>query len=169
MALTVLVIQRITLKWTKKSRGQPGAGRRTQVPDTLIVPHPQVPDAGDWIVHDVLSLEWQGFELAETVRRLDAYSVPPLEVTLDNDLVIVTYSRESMGAPATPASCQPRRVLRLSRGEVGQVKAWGRKSGEDLWEYRQVVANLCLLSRWNPRIFRERRPDQRFEDLPTLR
>lgn len=135
-----IVVQVITTRWTKASRGQPGAGRRTAVPDVLPLRAP----AGDAIVVETVSAdEEHAFAL---VRSTSAAAALPLRIAsvLIEDVdgaVRVTRRREvGTGWPSRPSDVV---ACSLDPGQWGQVVTNHRHSGYAGWSYDKIVVNVA--------------------------
>lgn len=138
----MIVVQKITLVWTKRSRGGEGAQRRAAVP--LAFELPAFP-AGDAAYHVLLSHEHSGFATRDVERRP---SLPERDACVlferRGDGLRVGYQwAGACGAPRRGA-VSPRWLMELRLGDYGRVLHNGRFSGEDHWWYQQIVFNVAI-------------------------
>lgn len=137
----MVVVQRVEIQWSKRSRGGAGAQRRARLPRAFRLPGIPSP----FLLHQVDLAEWNGFEMrvreerGERPRSIeDVIALRHMEVgTLAVDLV---------GSPrhgGHPWRAPKAEVLRLAAGEFGRLTINGRQSTEDGSAYVEQTYNLC--------------------------
>lgn len=144
----MIVIQAVTTRWTKASRGAPQAGVRAGVPAAATLPVPlRAGAAGGALVHQLEALEERGFTLDEVA--VDDEAAPPVtvagvRVAQQGDLVEVTR----LGArwQGWPPRERDRVVFRLAPGEWGRAVRNLRIGGAGDWRYAKFAVNVAHLS-----------------------
>ncbi|KJK38938.1 hypothetical protein UK23_40970 [Lentzea aerocolonigenes] len=134
MDLDVVVLW-VRTGWTKASRGGREAARRNAVPEAFALPH------GRAAVHEVVQVEWRGFE---PEWREERDSIDPISLSLrEEDDVLAVQLHDTMLAP-------PRRVVRpspvrLGRGEWvrWQVNHRWTRPRDGGWNYELTTLNLA--------------------------
>jgi len=138
----MIVVQKIELVWTKRSRGGEGAQRRAALP--LAFELPAFP-AGDAAYHALLSHEHQGFEPRDLERRP---SLPERDACVlferRGDGIRVGYQWSGVCGAPRRAQVSPRWLMELRLGDYGRVLHNGRFSGENYWWYEQIVFNVAV-------------------------
>ncbi len=181
----ILVIQQITAKWTKQSRGAPHSARRNAVPTTLSLPNqfntPQLESTPICIAHQhVLFDEETDFTPQET---LTVHAVEPpnrhfkfgcIHPSFSQDTVeiLFEYSTSCAGAPdrASPAKM----AFELGVNDRGKIVYNGRFSRgySGGWYYQKQVFNVMLLAEWSDKdvsLFVDHKPQKVYENLADLR
>lgn len=173
----MIVVQHITLWWTKASRSAPGSAVRNAVPELFDLPfRPATMAATGVAYHSVLIREWLGFGHREDASaalpadRDGTFHVGCLRIRpgADRADVVYTYGLACAGAPErTP---MPRTVLSLRPGQWGRVVYNGRFEGarRQEWLYRKVVVNVAHLTGDEETVYAGR-PSKEFSDLAILR
>lgn len=148
----MIVVQRVLTRWTKRSRGAPGAVRRNAVSEAF--PLPSTRQAGV-LVHRVVAREEDDFAVQE--RQLESYELPEFGLLMLDDTAGVRLEMTAGGLAVigvTDVWCQcftvfPRRrervVLRLLPGEWGRwrlnFRLW-EDDGRSDWSYQKWVVNV---------------------------
>jgi len=139
-AVGPVVIQVVTTRWTKASRGQPKAAARAAVPEVLALRAP----GGDLVlVESVVADEQRGFEVVRTSEHAEALPlrVANVHVEVVEGAVRVTRRREAgAGWPNRPRDVV---AFTLDAGEWGQVVTNHRHSSYAGWSYDKIVANVA--------------------------
>ena len=141
-----VIVQGITTRWTKASRGAPQAGLRAAVPEAATLPVMAGARHGVF-VHGLEAREGDQFVLEE----LDAELHPELpvtafavEVAAAGELVVATRSTDRWSG--WPRRERPRVVFRLAAGEWGRCVRNSRLGGARDWQYTRVVVNVAHLA-----------------------
>lgn len=162
----MLVVQRITTRWTKAARGGAAAAHRNAVPLALLLPALAGSEPG-YLLHDVEFPECDGFARRERVTESNLpmhLHIGPLilGVTTSEIAVRFLWSRSECGAPERYAH-EP---FCLARGEWGRFMFNGRfgadSSAGRAWEYHRTVFNMAWPHSYDRKFFLESAPD--FED-----
>ncbi len=136
----MIVLQAITVSWTKRSRGMPGAAKRNAVPEAW-----PVPDEGGCalLLQEVRFSEYRDFtdplvtvERDPGAERLHAAYRLEFERT---DAGLAVYFR---GDPLRPQYPGPRKVFTLGAGEWARLISNGREPLEDTWAYARHICNI---------------------------
>lgn len=173
----MVVVQEVTLWWTKKSRSAPGSTVRNAVPELFEVPfRPATMNRTGVAYHGVLIQEWLGFgQIEQTVDELACPDTEPVKLGClyirpreEVTEVVYAYDFDCGGAPVrTPL---PRVVLTLRPGQWGRAVYNGRfedwKTRE--WLYKKVVANVAHVQDTEEQVF-SGAPSKSFADLALLR
>lgn len=89
----MILIQRITVEWTKESRGGRGAAVRNSFPEAFTVPpFDQSNDA--FIVHSVRFREWENFVNLEDLKCFSTAKeaqIEPLRIHPHEDHLVVRF------------------------------------------------------------------------------
>lgn len=153
----MLVVQRITIRWTKASRGGAAAERRNALPAALPLPSLAGATVG-YLLHDVQFLEWENFACRENVAESDALTHVRLEpvilrVTKAHVAVRFIWSRRHCGAPKRDAHD----LFRLEPGDWGRFVCNGRfgadSSAGRAWEYHMSVFNIASVEDYDRMVF----------------
>lgn len=142
----VVIIQAITTRWTRASRGAPQATIRAAVPEVAALPTLGRPLPGTF-VHELEALEERRFTLDEIVaeeRSELPVTVAGVQVALDDDLVVVTRTASRWGG--WPPRPRARVVFRLAPGDWGRYVCNARIGGARDWAYLRVVVNVAALA-----------------------
>ena len=172
-----IIVQEITVWWTKRSRSAPGAAVRNAVPEAFDLPfRPATMTRFDVVHHEVLVREWFGFDHPE--ETVEGHAVTPgvdfrlgcARVEPGPDAVQVVYAYDFACGGAPERTTRPRPVLRLRASQWGRVVYNGRfedrRSGE--WLYKKVVVNVAHVGEpWGAAFSGE--PSRVFSDLAHLR
>jgi hypothetical protein len=152
----MIIVQHIETKWTKRSRGMPGAAARNAVPRVLALPgFPKTP-AGIR-VHKVMAHEDHAFDLHQRTEiiatgqdftRYWTLQFVPAETAV---LVSLKYSRDEHGLPPRREVRHP--ILQLAPGETGALHINGRFSYTSGQHYRQHFVNVAHADAWSPDLF----------------
>lgn len=134
------MVQVITTRWTKASRGQPGAGRRAAVPDVLPLRAP-VDDAV--VVEAVSADEERAFEVVRVTSDAAALPLRIASVLVEDVAGSVRVTRRREVGTAWPN--RPRDVVAcsLEPGQWGQLVTNHRHSSYSGWSYDKVVVNVA--------------------------
>ena len=172
----ILVVQQITVRWTKRSRSGSGAGARSALPDALPVPAFAPPSADASIVlHRAEFAEWNGFSRAGEQVEVEPLAAGAervfgcVRVRLVDGAAEVTYAYDlSCGAPRR--SGYPRKVMTLGAGEWGRAAYNGRTSGaidSGDWVYHRTLVNVTCSDRLPADPFASP-PAREFSDMADL-
>jgi hypothetical protein len=139
-AVGPVVIQIVTTRWTKASRGQPKAAARAAVPEVLPFRAP----SGDLVlVETVVADEARRFELVRTPELADGLPLRLANVQIEvvDEAVRVTRRREiGSGWPNRPRDVM---AFSLAAGAWGQVVTNHRHSSYSGWSYDKIVVNVA--------------------------
>ena len=162
----MIVVQLIRTRWTKLSRGAPGASKRNTAPVVLLVPN--TPVTGEAIVHEVLFAERSDFnpswECTAVTLEQAKERVRPIELRDESQTLRARFIWNfTAGAPERPHG----RAIRLQRGEWCQILSNGRYGYDDGWSYQSLVVNIA----WHPEslgVFEAGEPVQRDDHRANL-
>lgn len=135
-----VAIQVITSRWTKASRGQPGASRRAAVPEVLPL---RAPGRDLIVVETVVAVEEHGFDVMRSIEHAEALPVRVANVAVEaiDGAVRVTRKREAgMGWPRRERDVV---ACTLAAGQWTQVITNHRHSGYSGWSYDKIVVNVA--------------------------
>lgn len=140
----VIVVQVITITWTKASRGAPGAVERAAVAEVA-----PVPSAGTApvLVHEVEAHESAGFAVIDRGTR--APGPLPIDVAgvrLDDRDGVVAVTRMATTRDGWPPRPYDRPAFRLESGQWGRLLRNSRHSDHDGWRYSKVIMNVGNLA-----------------------
>ena len=136
------IIQVIETQWTKRSRGAPGAHKRSAVPNLFTVPYFEL--AESVVLQHVVFSEYEDFEPAAT-EGIVSFSA--------NDstkwrICVHTSERGSeiqfFGMPFTHISGRPEYVGLLEANTWLQIVGNRRFAEEHGWAYRKFVYNVAF-------------------------
>lgn len=169
----MLIIQEIVTRWTKESRGAPGATLRNQVPEFLSVPMPREPMTDEsWIYQKSIFDEYRKFE--EPFEQLDVitpfklskFGIADISEREIGVLVDINYGAWE-GAPRR--DFLKKKAFQLDLNDVGKINYnWRIAYDEGGWAYQKTVINMALLNDFVPEIFITKDATQSFEDMPNL-
>jgi len=169
----MLVIQRITTRWTKAARSGAAAACRNAVPRALLLPPLAGAEPG-YLLHDIEFLERDGFSRRERVTESDLPThvhIGPLIVRMMKAEIAVRFiwSRTECGAPERCAHD----LFLLTGGEWGRFMFNGRfgadSSAGRAWEYHATVFNIASPPGYERKVFLESAPDTEDTRLAILR
>jgi hypothetical protein len=174
-----VVAQRIVVRWTKASRGAPGAVKRNAVPEGFAFDFQGIADLDAVAVVERLSFDearefriQQGSSSLETVEMVErGTNVRLLPVGEDLQVTRLPMGGASLAYP--PALRQAKSAFTLTPGSWGRLRANARfGSGWDGdWSYEKVVWNVA----WKldmPRgstVFVDTQPAAVLDELVSLR
>ncbi len=174
-AVPLILVQVITIVWSKASRGGRAAGLRNRVPAAL--PIPAAFDLGTelrGIVHDVWYGEEDGFAHP---RAADVRAVPVVDTVHHGDLALTPTDGMirvdlNWGAFDTPRRRPIRGVMTLRPEEWGQLRYNGRSSGvtgyDHPWRYTQSTINVGIFHAPHADAFLETEPTKMFRGMADL-
>lgn len=181
----ILIMQQITAKWTKQSRGAPHSVRRNAVPSILPFPNqfniPQLETNAILIAHQhVLFGEATDFTPQETVT---VHGVEPpnrhfkfgcIHPSFSQDAVEIFFEYSTSCAGAPDRSAPAKMVFALGVNEWGRIVYNGRFSRgySGGWYYQKQVFNVVLLEEWSNKeiaLFMDSKPPKVYENLTDLR
>lgn len=163
----MIVVQHIETRWTKQSRGMPGAAARNAVPRAM--PLPAFPDEPAGIrVHKVTAREEHGFDIRQQTeiiapgqsftRYWTLYFVPAESAVV----VELKYAGEEHGLPPRRENRYP--IFRLAPGQVGALHINGRFSYSSGHYYKQHFVSIANVETPSHDIFM-RAPADHFADI----
>ena len=139
----MIVVQHIETRWTKRSRGMPGAAARNAVP--RVMPLPGFPEGPPGVrLHKVTADEEHGFDLHQRTEIVEpGQKYWTLQFVPDGTAVVVEfrYVGEEHGLPPRRETRHP--VFRLARSEVGTLHINGRFSYTSGQYYKQHFVNVA--------------------------
>lgn len=169
----MLVVQRITTRWTKSSRGGDAAARHNATP--LGMQLPPLPGATPgYLFHDVRFQEWDDFachaSVVESAARNDVRIEPLfLHVTRTRVTARFVWSRRHCGAPERDSHD----LFRLELGQWGRFVCNGRFGADSFagcaWTYHRTVFNVALIEDLDRDMFIDSTPDAQAARLAVLR
>ncbi len=169
----MILIQRITVEWTKESRGGRGAAVRNSFPEAFTVPpFDQSNDA--FIVHSVRFREWENFVNLEDLKCFSTAKeaqIEPLRIHPHEDHLVVRFVWDAMhcGAPER-SSHEIFHVARghwgrfLCNGRFGPVSSWGCQ-----WHYHKTIFNIAFVDSLDPSLFVNSQPQSVQDRLAILK
>jgi hypothetical protein len=142
----MIVVQHIETRWTKRSRGMPGAAARNAVPRVMPLPAFREEALGI-CVHKVVADEEHGYDLHQ---RMELIEPGPgfmrhwsLRFVIAETAVLVEF-RYSTGEHGLPRRREGRHPLfRLAPGDVGTLHINGRFSYTSGQFYKQHFVNVA--------------------------
>lgn len=142
----MIIVQHIETRWTKRSRGMPGAAARNAVP--RVMPLPPGPEAAAGIyLHRVTADEDGGFDLhqltgiIEPGRDFTKYWTLQLVSAGSAIMVEFKYVAQAHGLPRRRENRHP--IFRLEPGETGTLHINGRFSYTSGQYYKQHFVNIA--------------------------
>lgn len=171
----MIVVQEISVTWTKLSRGGQNAHLRNQVKEGFALPAIPKPEAANTLIRHTIKVdEAEQFD-AERNQRVEVQEfsltkkpmVGAVRLTLTEDKLaaIYTYSPSSVGAPARDPRAKT--VLILTPGTWGRIVYNGRFGWDSEWWYRKTVLNIGYFDEAPKKVFLEK-PPHLFTDLANL-
>jgi hypothetical protein len=167
----MIIIQRIIVEWTKKSRGGIGAKRRSQIDEALRIP-PTSDSTSTYVFHNVRIAEWFDFNEQATMETSSAkkqLETEPLNFHVAAGVLKTRFcwSREHCGAP----SRESRDLFVLSKNQWARFVCNGRFS-KDLdtgeWTYHKTVFNISNEKQFDEELFLRGTPSTIAKSLSTL-
>jgi hypothetical protein len=147
-----VVVQLVTVSWSKRSRGGEAARLRAALPEAY--PIHRTLFGNRWGLHQVAMYEPAGFQPRERTEVDDVVkNVVGVTLELQHDGLHVQFVwTPDVGVPPRRPRSRP---FVLRPGEWGRVVHNGRFVDFDTggWYYRKQVVNVALLARFAPRIF----------------
>jgi len=138
----MIIIQFITVHWSKHSRGAPHSTLRNSVPEAFSLPQALTPNATKLFLHEINVYESRQFkEPKHTVSRNVGYShlrELGLQLEVGKDQTVVYY----WGDIKRPSYPKARRVFSLTPVQYGRIVSNARFSGETTWFYQKHVCNI---------------------------
>jgi hypothetical protein len=142
----MIIVQHIETRWTKRSRGMPGAASRNAVP--RVMPLPPGPEAAAEIfLHRVMADEDDDFHLRQVTGLIepgrDFTKYWTLQLVPAGLAIIVEfgYVGQAHGLPPRRENRHP--VFRLEPGEIGTLHVNGRFSYTSGQYYKQHFVNVA--------------------------
>lgn len=138
-----MIVQHIETRWTKRSRGMPGAAARNAVPHALPLPLMEGP-TGAFHLHRVTIHEEEGFfPYQRTAMGTEVEKYWSLTFVPAGDAVAVRFQYDfyEHGYPYRRAT--PHRLFTLAPGEVGVLHINGRFSAWMGEYYAQHFVNIA--------------------------
>ncbi len=144
----MILIKRITTKWTKKSRGGRGATVRNSFPEAFSVP-PFDATKRPVVVHALRFLEWENFEQHEDLNGLDSPTdahLEPIRIYHHHDHLVVRFVWDWMqcGAPERDSH----EIFQLVPGKWARfacnARFWPTTSSGCVWQHHKTVSNLAF-------------------------
>ena len=120
MVSSVIVIQRVRVRWSAAGRGAPQANLRRGLDRPVTLPD-SLP-TGDVVLHDVLADEADGYVRRDDVRAGGVCLARDLALWLSADDAAVTVERLP-GRAAYPRPRPAARLFTLAHGQVGRYRA----------------------------------------------
>jgi len=141
--MSTVVVQALVTRWTKESRGGPGAALRNATPTALSLPAEQT-RAGEVRVHGVAFDERTGFEPTSTLTVCNLIEfhrvVPGLELRAEAGTLRVRFIwTYFLGAPRRSHG----RAIRLLPGQWCRLIYNGRHGLDRTWAYESTVLNVA--------------------------
>lgn len=142
----MIIVQHIETRWTKRSRGMPGAAARNAVPRVMPLP-PGAGAAAGIYLHRVTADEDSGFDLHQVTGIIEPgqgftkYWTLRLVPAKSAVVVEFGYVGQQHGQPPRREHRHP--VFRLEPGEVGTLHINGRFSYNSGQYYKQHFVNIA--------------------------
>ena len=142
----MIIVQHIETRWTKRSRGMPGAAARNAVPRVMPLP-PGLDAAAGIYLHRVMADESDGFALHEVTGIIEPgqgfteYWTLRLVPAGPAIVVEFKYAGQAHGLPPRRENRHP--VFRLEPGETGTLHINGRFSYTSGQYYKQHFVNVA--------------------------
>lgn len=153
----MIVVQRISTTWSKKSRGMPGAAKRNTIPRRLTIPF-YTSDIDGIYAHEVNSFERSNFNLEQSTKFFENkrryWSLDFVE-DRNNEIIEVffAYSISEHGKPNRGTYRRP--LFKLSPGEWGAFHINGRFISYSGQWYCQYFVNIANTKNVQPNMFLE--------------
>jgi hypothetical protein len=167
MVLSVIVVQRVRVRWSAAGRGAPqadvrrGLDRPVTLPDSL--------PAGDLVLHDVLVDEADGYARRDDVRAGGVGLARDLALRVGVRDAAVTVERLP-GRAAYPRARPAARLFTLTHGQVGRYRANFRFIGcqcDPSWYYEDWLIHVSN-GDVEPHRFVGAEPDREVDDRVHL-
>lgn len=142
----MIIVQHIETRWTKRSRGMPGAAARNAVPRVMALPPGPEAAAGIYL-HRVVADEDGGFDLHQVTGTIEPgrgfTEYWTLRLVPAGPAVVVEfgYVARQHGLPPRRGNRHP--VFRLEPGEIGTLHINGRFSYTSGQYYEQHFVNIA--------------------------
>jgi hypothetical protein len=175
---SLIIIQRISINWSKKSRGGSLASERNAVPEALAIPVENLKKPIDGLIeHDVSYYERHGFSMpwrSELTQesagrlRLGCLVIEPIGSGLQ---VTFEYDSGCAGMPPrhAPLGGIPSTRMQLQPGQWGRMLYNGRFThGESDWWYEKWVFNIGLFEKLEEDVFVAKQPAQVISQMAML-
>lgn len=173
----MIVVQRISVMWTKQSRGGKGAQLRNSVPNAFTLPLIGKPENDSVLMcHNIKVDEKERFD-HERNRQVKFEEIVPQKkffvgacrLILEKEKLsaIYIYSATNVGAPQR--EFHPKTVLNLTPDTWGRVIYNGRFGWDSEWWYRKTVLNIGWFTGEIPENVFLGEPQHTFSDLADLR
>lgn len=152
----MIIVQHIETRWTKRSRGMPGAAARNAVPRVMPLP-PGMETTAGILLHRVTADEDDGFHLHQHTGTIEpgtgftkywTLQLVPVGWTV---VVEFRYAGQHHGLPPRRENRHP--VFRLEPGEVGTLHINGRFSYTSGQYYKQHFVNIANVEVASPDLF----------------
>lgn len=149
----MLVTQKITTFWTKKSRGMPFAKKRNETPRKLALPD-DLQESEKHLIHEVFCYESKDFELYEKIDYFNpglkywsfSYAYEP-----DNVKVFFTYDYYKHGKP--DRGSYKNSLFKILKGQIGVFWINGRFTSYSGQYYMQHCVNIAWVDYPDKNIF----------------
>lgn len=162
----MIVVQRITVQWTRASRGMPGAGIRNNLPTAMRLPTGDG-DYGGFLVHEVVFSEAQSFAPQEKLLRHDDLKhYWKLTFAEEDGKVPVRfdYCWHRHGAPKR----RGHRLFALAPGQTGWMAINGRHAYYDGVSYSCNYVSVGNVEKISPDLFLATNPVRRVDKRDQL-
>ncbi len=152
-----VVVQILITEWNKSGRGGPPAVERAKIPLGLLVPHHELSNEENAIVHQVTWRTWKENATLEptcqgALIRDRLYDIKAVRLQIEEDQLLVRWTASNVGMPER-SFLEGKNERRLKDGQWVRVRWNGRFTDQDTgnWWYEAVTANISY--------FRSRRPE----------
>ncbi len=167
----MLIIQRIKVTWTKKSRGMPGAFKRNAIPHVLELPESHNNKAIDAVlfIHEAHADEDNNFQLnhkTEILNDMKRYWSFTLHQEEDIIRILFTYNYHEHGQPKRQADKTS--IFKLEPNDIAQFLINGRYTSYSGQFYMQYVVNFANVERYSLRLFLDNQPSYIEDKLDHL-
>ena len=164
----MMIIQFITVHWTKKSRGAPEASLRNLVPEAFPLPH-SLAEYGKNMLQEIDVYETNQFEHPNVTVNFDVTFANlrnlNLEFMSSSDGLGVFF----WGDTKRPSYPKAKKVFTLSKGTYGRIISNGRFSSESMWHYQKHIYNIYFgETTLNGQYFEENNPASLYKDETNL-
>jgi hypothetical protein len=162
-----IIVQQISVTWSKRERGAPAATVRNALPRAV----PVICSSGAYLYqHHRFSRRGDGDGYSHHLREDRVSDLVPtacqdLSLSLDADRLSVRISGSRLGKPIRGAS----EVIQLALGQTVRFMANGRHTYSDgdwvYWYYSREIYNVALVAEPTPDLFTRAAPERivRFE------
>jgi hypothetical protein len=181
--LSRLILQSVTLSWSKELRGSPYSTLRTQYNKSFALPETifnynlsyGIPYHNLFIVQ-----QKKGFKIESNKQLIlnaneNKYNIGCIEISKNADNFIFTYKYSAYcGKPARYDKYNNfliEKAFDLSLKEYGRIIYNGRLTDRDTgeWYYETHILNAYYTNEFNPKIFLNRRPKKEYKQLAILK